>query len=236
MRSQGGHGMGELNVIVCIAFDHRADAEGLERFRVCIGNCQFVEVAMDVSGSYDMIIQGRIATLADYNEEMSRIRPQIAQFVKSIETNFVCRRVERSPEVTNFIWVPCVGGRRRIDIGTINKVLAEGDYMRVFIQDWQCLIHCTIRALSAQLDARFIQLHRSSIVRINFIDRLIHHDRRWIAFLQDGSQQSVAKSHVAALLELMSHESSTVERQSAKCDTFKGVSEHSDEKQERMMH
>lgn len=228
--------MDELNVIVCIAFDHRADAAGLERFRECIINCQFVEVTMDVSGPYDMIVQGRITTLAGYNKEMSRIRPQLAEFVERIETNFVCRRIERSSDVTTFMWVPCVGGRKRVDIGTIDKVLAEGDYMRIFIQDWQCLIHCTIRALGAQLDARFIQLHRSSIVRIDFIDRLMHHDRRWIAILQDGSQQSVAKSHVAALLELMSHESSTVERHSAKCDTIIEVSDPSDEKQERIMH
>ena len=228
--------MGELNVIVCIAFDHRADAQGLARFRECISNCQFVEVAMDVSGSYDLIVQGRIADLADYNDEMSRIRPQLSQFVERIETNFVCRRTDRSPEVTNFMWVPCVGGRKRVDIGTIDKVLAEGDYMRLFIQDWQCLVHSTIRALSEQLDARFIQLHRSSIVRISFIDRVLHHDRRWVACLQDGSQHSVAKSHVAALLELMSHDSSTVELHSAKCDTFKEVSEHPDEMRVRMMH
>ncbi len=72
--------------------------------------------------------------------------------------------------------------------------------MRLFVHDWHCLIHSTIHALKERLDARFIQLQRSSIVR--------HHERRWIARLRDGSQQAFAKSHVSAVLELMAHDSS----------------------------
>lgn len=208
--------MADLNVVVCVAFDHRANAEGLERFKKCICHCDFVEVAMEVTGTYDMIVQGKIATLADYTEAMTRIRPQLAEFVTRIETNFVGKRIERHHDVEKFMWVPCVGGRKRIDIGTINKVIAEGDYMRLFIHDWDCLIHSTVRALIEKLDARFIQLHRSSIVRIDFIDRLMHHERRWTARLRDGSQQAVAKSHASAVLELMAHDSSKDVRGPAK--------------------
>ena len=210
--------MADLNVVVCVAFDHRADAEGLERFKKCICQCDFVDVAMEVTGTYDMIVQGKIASLADYTEGMDSIRPQLAAFVTRIETNFVGKTIERHHEVEKFIWVPCVGGRKRIDIGAINKVIAEGDYMRLFIHDWDCLIHSTVRALIEKLDARFIQLHRSSIVRIDFIDRLMHHERRWTARLRDGSQQTVAKSHASAVLELMAHDSSKDVRGPAKSD------------------
>ena len=117
------------------------------------------------------------------------------------------------------MWVPCVGGRKRIEVGMIDKVAAEGDYMRLYIQDWHCLIHSTVQGLKEQLDARFIQLHRSSIVRIDFIERLLHRDRRWIARLRDGSQQPVAKSHVSEVLDLMSSESSKVRRIPAKSGT-----------------
>jgi len=64
--------MAELNVVVCVAFDHRADAEGLSRFKKCICNCDFVDVAMEVSGTFDMIVQGKIATLENYTAEMDR--------------------------------------------------------------------------------------------------------------------------------------------------------------------
>lgn len=195
--------MAELHVVVCVAFDHRADAERLERFKDCICHCAFVEVAMEVSGTFDLIVQGKIATLADYAQQIARIRPQLAEFVTRIETNFVSKTLERNTESEGYIWVPCIGGRKRLDIGLIDKVIAEGDYMRLFVKDWNCLVHSTIRAMSERLDARFIQLHRSSIVRIDFIDRLVQRDRRWTARLRDGSCQAVAKSHVSAIHRLM---------------------------------
>ncbi len=200
--------MAELNVVVCIAFDHRADALGLERFKGCIARCAFVDVAMEVTGTFDMIVQGKIGTLAGYTDQMDRIRPQLTQFVSRIETNFVGKKIERRSTAENSMWLPCTGGRRRIDIGMINKVVAEGDYMRLFVRDWHCLVHSTIRALREQLDDRFVQLHRSSIVRTDFIDRLMHRDHRWTARLQDGSHLSVARSHVPEVLKLMSGDSS----------------------------
>lgn len=221
--------MAELNVVVCVAFDHRSNAEGLARFKKCICHCDFVEVAMEVSGPFDMIVQGKIDTLSAYTQQMDRIRPQLAEFVTRIETNFVSKKINRQSVVEKCLWVPCVGGRKRIEVGMIDKVVAEGDYMRLYIQDWHCLIHSTIHALKDQLDARYIQLHRSSIVRIDFIDRLLHQDRRWIARLCDGSQQPVAKSHVSEVLDLIAHESSKVEHMPAKSRTSMGVPRQANE-------
>lgn len=210
--------MADLCVVLCVAFDHRADPERLERFKACICDCSFVELTMDVSGGFDMIVHAKMATLADYTDQMTRIRPQIAEFVERIEANFVGRKVERHPDLERFIWVPCVGGRRRIDIGKIDKVIADGDYMRLHIEGWHCLLHSTITAMKDRLDDRFIQLHRSSIVRIDFLDRLMHHERRWIAHLKDGSKQAVAKSHVSEVLDLMASDSSKVSSSSAKSE------------------
>lgn len=208
--------MSDLTVVVCITFDHRADPQGLERFKQCICRCPFVDVALEVSGTFDLIIQGHVDTLAAYTDEMTRIRPQLAEFVARIETNFVGRKVERRQEVERFLWVPCDRGRKRIAVGLIDKVVAEGDYMRLFIGDWHCLLHSTARNLLAQLDDRFIQLHRSSIVRVDFIDRMTHEGRRWIARLRDGSQQPVAKSHIGRVLNLLQHDPATSGRHSPK--------------------
>jgi DNA-binding LytR/AlgR family response regulator len=221
--------MADINVVVCVTFDHRADPAGLERFKKCICQCAFVEVTMEVSGPFDLIVQGKIATLADYTEEMARIRPQLAEFVTRIEANFVGKKFERKDEPERFMWVPFASGLKQVDVGTIDKVIAEGDYMRLYIQDWHCLIHSTVGALKERLDGRFIQLHRSSIVRIDFIDRLMHQDRRWIARLRDGSQQAVAKSHVPAVLDLISVGSSKHGHEEAKTDAFVEKPEGSNE-------
>lgn len=208
--------MSDLTVVICIAFDLRADPEGLENLKKCIRNCEFVDVTMDVTGTFDMIVQSKVPSLAVYSEQMDRIRPKLATFVTRLETNIVAKKTERSSGPDTFMWVPCSGGRKRIDVCMIDKVLAEGDYMRLFVKDWHCLVHSTIRALKDQLGDRFIQLHRSAIVRIDFIDRLVHHDRRWIARLRDGSQQAIAKSHLSSVLSMIAPESSKAKHERAK--------------------
>jgi acylphosphatase len=45
-------------------------------------------------------------------------------------------------------------------------------------------------------------LHRSIIVRRDFIDRLVHEGRHWIARLRDGTIERVAKSHAVETLEM----------------------------------
>jgi len=79
------------------------------------------------------------------------------------------------------------------------------------VGDWSCMLHDTIKRLCEELDSeQFIQLHRSVVVRCDFIERLIHQDRKWIAKLRDGTQQRVAKSHVADVLRLMGSDSATI--------------------------
>jgi hypothetical protein len=64
--------------------------------------------------------------------------------------------------------------------------------------------------LAAELaGAGFVQLHRSWLVRITFIERLLHDGRRWTARLCDGSEIGVAKSHTQDVLRIMAGESST---------------------------
>jgi hypothetical protein len=63
--------------------------------------------------------------------------------------------------------------------------------------------------LSKQLKCfGFVQLHRSWLVRAEFIERLIHHDQRWEARLRDGTHVAVARSHIRDVLSLISGDSS----------------------------
>ncbi|MCW3797270.1 LytTR family transcriptional regulator [Sphingomonas sp. BN140010] len=154
-------------------------------------------------------MHARLSSLEEYTTEMERIAPQLAEYASRVESNFVARKVDRTPKECA-LWVPCREGRRRIDASMINKINAEGDYMRLYMDGSDCLVHDTIRHLMAQLDAeQFIQLHRSTVVRADFIDRLMHRERRWVARLRDGTEQAVAKSRVGAILRSLSADSST---------------------------
>ena len=211
--------MTDFAVIVCVSFDHRASPAGLLKFKKCILACPFVETAIEVTGSFDLILHGRATTFAEYNEQMGRIGPQLAQFVSRIETNFVCKKVETN-KTEHILWVPCRDGRKRIDANMIDKVVADGDYMRLYIGPWNCLLHETLGRLTKSLDRdRFLRLHRSAVVRIDFIERLIHREHFWEARLSDGTSQRVAKSHVAEVVQLISNHSATIEDKSSKADS-----------------
>ena len=193
----------DLAVIVCLAFDHRSQADELSTFKACIVQCPFVETTMEVSGTYDLIVQGSCASFAEYSENMERVRPHIAKFATRVETNFVSKTTERADD-DDILWLPCQDGHRQVQAQMIDKVEAEGDYMRVHLGDWNCLLHETMHRLAERLGtASFIRLHRSSLVRIGFIERLIHHEQRWSARLRDGTCVGVAKSHVAHVLQLI---------------------------------
>nr|WP_314441736.1 LytTR family transcriptional regulator DNA-binding domain-containing protein [uncultured Sphingomonas sp.] len=211
--------MTQLVVIACLAFDHRAPAEGLQRFKACLLQCPQVERAMEVCGTFDLIVQGRCPDVAAYNAGMEQLREPLSRFVTRIETSFVARTMDRPAQEaeSGALWLPCKDGRRRVEYRQIDKIVAEGDYMRVHVGDWSCLVHDTMSHLASELvGAGFVQLHRSWLVRIEFIDKLVHDQRRWTARLIDGTEVSVAKSHTQDVLRIMSGESSTVAGSSAK--------------------
>jgi hypothetical protein len=206
--------MTRLDVVVCVAFDHRAPVEGLSKFKECIIRCPFVDSAMEVTGTFDLIVQGSCGSLTEYTESMERIRPQLAQYVSRVDANFISKKVETrsAADAEGALWLPCEGGRKQVQAYLIDKIVAEGDYMRVHVGAWNCLVHHTMQRLCAQLhDCGFVRLHRSSLVRIGFIDRLTHDEHRWKVRLCDGTHVTVAKSHVREVLRLIGGESSTPE-------------------------
>lgn len=215
--------MTDLVVIACIAFDHRSEPDGLKRFKACLLQCPQVERAMEVCGTFDLILQGHCSDMAEFTAGMDRLREPLAQYTTRVETNFVARTVNRQSPVSapsGAMWLPCKDGRRRIEHRLIDKIVAEGDYMRVHVGSWDCLVHDTMAHLVAELaDQGFVQLHRSSLVRITFIERLLHDGRRWKARLCDGSEMWVAKSHTPDVLRIMAGESSTDAAPSPKPDS-----------------
>lgn len=202
--------MTDLSVVVCVALDHRADIDGLRAFKKCIVDCRMVEAVMECTGTFDLIVQGRFESFAEYTEQMANIAEHVRLYVRRIEANFVSKTLScgSSSDDTRIMWLPCEGGKKSIPVCKIDKVLAEGDYMSVYVGDWHCLVHDTMHHLRDSLGDQFILLHRSALVRADFIESALHTDRCWTVRLRDGTRQRVAKSHVADVMRLMSADSS----------------------------
>ena len=188
---------------------------------------------MEVTGTYDLIVQGSCGSLDEYSKQMESIRPYISEFVARLEVNFIsATALRKDRKDCEALWLPCEGGHKQVQASMVDKVEAEGDYMRVFVGSWNCLVHDTMHHLTDQLPrADFIKLHRSSLVRINFIERLVHEGHRWTAHLHDGSRISIAKSRVSPVLRLVAAESSSPEVSSSKLGGFTDSESSRTEKQ-----
>jgi two-component system response regulator AlgR len=104
------------------------------------------------------------------------------------------------------IWAPHRAEMVRITVARIDRVEAERDYMRLFVGARSYLVHQTIAELERRLDPQlFIRLHRSAIVRRDFIAGLSHDGRgAWQASLQDQSKVRIGRTYLEAAKALMS--------------------------------
>ncbi|HLL31133.1 MAG TPA: LytTR family DNA-binding domain-containing protein [Allosphingosinicella sp.] len=103
-----------------------------------------------------------------------------------------------SPYVEEF-WVSESRGLVRLSAADVDRVSAERDYMRLHVGKRSWLINHTIGKLEEELDpARFVRLHRSAIVRRDFVTGLRRDEGgRWWARLADGGEQKVGRLYLA---------------------------------------
>jgi two-component system response regulator AlgR len=95
-------------------------------------------------------------------------------------------------------WVSEARGLVRLAAADIDRITAERDYMRLHVGKRSWLINHTIGKLEAELDpARFVRLHRSAMVRRDFVAGLRRDETgRWWARLADGEEQKVGRLYL----------------------------------------
>lgn len=110
---------------------------------------------------------------------------------------------EESPWAEEF-WVPYKSELRRIVASEIDRVEAERDYMRLHVGSASYLLHQTITGLEERLNpAEFIRLHRSHLVRRNWIAGLRHDGGGvWMACLKCGTEIRIGRTHLAEAKKL----------------------------------
>lgn len=103
-------------------------------------------------------------------------------------------------EFAEEFWVPHRSEMIRVAATDIDRIEAERDYMRLHISQRSFLLHQTISELERRLDpAKFIRLHRSAIVRRDFIAKLRHDGLGvWHADLADGGEIRIGRTYLHA--------------------------------------
>ena len=108
-------------------------------------------------------------------------------------------------EWTEEFWISHRAEMVRVAALDIDRIEAERDYMRLWMGQRSFLLHQTISELERRLDPeKFIRLHRSTIVRRDFIAKLKHDGLGvWHAVLNDGAEVRIGRTYHAAAREMM---------------------------------
>jgi len=95
-------------------------------------------------------------------------------------------------------WVPHRSELLRIDASSVHRVDAERDYVRLHVGDSSYLLLQTIAGLEERLDpAKFIRIHRSTILRRDHIRGLRHEGLGvWSVDLEDGESLRIGRTYL----------------------------------------
>lgn len=204
MKTVPSDGSKGLRVIVCCAFDHRADNREIEALKRRVLACEHVLHAIEVSGSYDFMIEAVVPDLATYNAKRKAYADALTRLVSRYEASFVCQRFVRDIHEAEGLWIRDSDGMRKVNLRRIDKVTSEGDYVRIHTNGQSHLMHATMASFLERLPSgEFIQVHRSMIVRCQFVERLSHKANRWVALLADGTEQRISKTNLAGVLRCL---------------------------------
>ncbi|HEV2080555.1 MAG TPA: LytTR family DNA-binding domain-containing protein [Allosphingosinicella sp.] len=105
---------------------------------------------------------------------------------------------EAAPQYLEEFWASDQTGLVRISVQDIDKVTAERDYMRLHVGKRSWLVHHSMAKLEEGLDPdRFVRLHRSAIVRRDFITGLRRDESgSWYARLADQGEQKIGRLYL----------------------------------------
>lgn len=96
-------------------------------------------------------------------------------------------------------WVPHRSELIRIEAGSVERIDAERDYVRLHVGDRSYLLLQTIAGLEARLDPeQFIRIHRSCILRRDFITGLRHEGLGvWSADVASGEVLRIGRTYLS---------------------------------------
>lgn len=196
--------MGELKILLCVEFDRRATPAEVSTLKSVLVDSPNCIHSIEVTGAFDLVAEFAAPNIEWYKSWLASLAEPFARIVNRYEANFIFGRAVRRAVDEDAIWVPENGGFKRIDSELIDKVTAEGDYVRIHSQGESWMLHETMKSVSRRLaSADFLRIHRSTLVRYRFISRVSRAGGHWIAHLMDGSSEAVARSHVVETLDVV---------------------------------
>ncbi len=132
------------------------------------------------------------------SEELERLRTVINEVAPNAADNFVS--VDEDMASTRFeklINVKDRGQIFRVDVESIERIDAAGDYMCIYTADNSLILRETMKDLEKRLDPRtFQRVHRSTIVNLDQVRQVKPHTNgECFLVLESGAQVKVSRSY-----------------------------------------
>jgi two-component system LytT family response regulator len=129
------------------------------------------------------------------SQDYEKLSQTIQQIMADKQTQYRQRIIVRDP-----------GRIRLIDVALINYISGAGNYAEIHLSDGKQVLHReTLTVLESQLDPNdFVRIHRSSIVRRNYIVELRPNDKGdYTVIMQGGETLTLSRRNRSKLDELI---------------------------------
>jgi len=116
-------------------------------------------------------------------------------------------RESGEPDFVDHIWVRDGKGSIQIRFIDIERIEAEGDYMRLCLPGRSYLFHDALHALERKLPGNmFVRIHRSAMVRIDLIRDIRRDGRRSYLILTDKREMPIGPNYMKSVTQAFNQE------------------------------
>lgn len=115
------------------------------------------------------------------------------------------RRTVQEPRYETELWIREGDARVRVPVRMIDRLQADGDYVRLHVGNKVRLLRARFGDLAERLDPeRFVRVHRSEIVRKDLIAAIRRRATgRSVAVLASGAEAPISKRYVSRIAEAL---------------------------------
>ncbi|MBC7797898.1 MAG: response regulator transcription factor [Pyrinomonadaceae bacterium] len=140
---------------------------------------------------------------ARFKTAVERVRQRHAEKAGRLSTE-QAQPPEQARNVLTRLFVHFRNSIVPLKIDDISRFEADDDYVKVFVGKQSYLIDLTLGEVESRLDSsRFCRVHRSTIVNLEFVERVETQDRRLLLILTDKTEIIASRSGSQALRKLI---------------------------------
>ncbi|MEO7634875.1 MAG: LytTR family DNA-binding domain-containing protein [Sphingomicrobium sp.] len=166
---------------------------------------QFASAAFE-TGALDFLCKP--VRLGRLERTIARARTALAQRAALDRLHELTRQLDalretRAPTVEPSLWVHQRGQMVRIAIETLDRVQAEGEYVRLHVRDQSFLLRGSISAIAERLAGHgFVRIHRSTVINHARLSAIQSSRAGVKAVLADGAALPVGRKYRAIVRDL----------------------------------